>query len=236
MGIGAAVHVAQGWLASRFWSVAPNWTERLPTLANRRFRRALATLNGTVERIITRRLRAAEPGNDLLGMLLAAQGERAIAIDPRQVRDEVMTMLLAGHETSAAALTWVWHLLAENPCAAEEICDELDRVPGRGGNPQAEHLAKLSMTRAVIQETMRLYPPVGGFGRLAARPDRIGEYRIPTNTILVLSPWLIQRDPRFWPDPHRFDPDVSSRVSGPRLTLISPSGVALRPALATISR
>jgi cytochrome P450 len=120
--IGAAVQQAQAWLAARFWSLAPNWTERLPTRTNRQFLCAVAALNGAVERIISQRLRAAEPGSDLLGMLLAAQGEAGIGIDPHQVRDEVMTMLLAGHETSAAALTWTWHLLSEAPvCCGEDL-------------------------------------------------------------------------------------------------------------------
>jgi cytochrome P450 len=204
--IGAAVQQAQAWLAARFWSLAPNWTERLPTRTNRQFLCALAALNDAVERIISQRLRAAEPGSDLLGMLLAAQGEAEIGIDPHQVRDEVMTMLLAGHETSAAALTWAWHLLSEAPSVAEKICREVGQVIGQDHDPEAEELAELSVTRAMIQETMRLFPPVAWFGRLAAGPDAIAEFAIPSGAILVLSPWLIQRDPRFWPDPNRFDP------------------------------
>jgi cytochrome P450 len=214
-GIGAAVQVAQQWLAERFWSLTPDWTERLWTPANRRFRRALAVLDDAVQRIISQRLRTRDLGDDLLGMLLAAQQEGNTGIDPRQVRDEVMTMLLAGHETSAAALTWVWHLLAEIPSAAEYLCDEVNGIVGELRAPEPEDLARLSMTRAVIQETMRLYPPVGWFGRLAAQPDRIGGYAIPSGAILILSPWLIQRDARLWANPDRLEP--SRFLTGERL-------------------
>ena len=204
--ISAALHEVQVWLAGRFWSLAPDWTERLPAPANRRFRRALATLDAAVGRIVADRLAAAEVGDDLLGMLLAAQGEENTGTDAGQVRDEAMTMLLAGHETSAAALTWVWHLLSLHPEVAEAVGDEAARVLGGRPAPGADDVGELALTRAVVQETMRLFPPVGWFGRLAAGPDRIGGFDIPAGAILALSPWLVQRDPRFWPDPARFDP------------------------------
>jgi enediyne biosynthesis protein E7 len=199
--ISAAVQEVQDWLSGRFWSLAPDWTERLPTPANHRFRQALTTLDALVGCIIEERLAAAESGDDLLGMLLAAQEEDP-GMDARQVRDEVMTILLAGHETSAAALTWVWHLLSRNPEVAEAVHDEV------AGHPlgSADDLGRLDLTRAVIQEAMRLYPAVGWFGRLAAGPDRISGYNIPAGAIVVLSPWLVQRDRRFWPNPERFDP------------------------------
>jgi cytochrome P450 len=203
--ISAAVHAAQHWLSGRFWSLAPNWTERLPTPANRRFRRALATLDAAVGHIIAERQAAGETGDDLLGMLLAAQ-EEGVGSDTRQVRDEAMTMLLAGHETSAAALTWVWHLLACHPEVADAVRGEIDCTLGGPRAPSPDDLGRLDLSRAVIQESMRLYPPVGWFGRLAAGPDRLGAHHIPRGAILALSPWLVQRDPRFWPEPERFDP------------------------------
>jgi cytochrome P450 len=163
-------------------------------------------LDGVVGRIIRERLAAGEAGDDLLGMLLAAQQEGAAGLDERQVRDEVMTMLLAGHETSAAALTWTWHLLAQHPAVADSLDEEVRQVVGAQERPEAEDLNALALTRAVVQEAMRLYPPVGWYGRLAAAPDRIGGHPIPSGAIVVLSPWLVQRDPRFWPDPARFDP------------------------------
>ena len=202
--ISAAVQEMQAWVAARFWSVAPDWTERLPTPANRRFQRALAALDAVVGRIVAERLAAGEAGDDLLGMLLVA--EDGAGIDARQVRDEVTTTLLAGHETSAATLTWVWHLLAHRPDVADAVRDEVAEVLGERTLPSADDLGRLDLTRAVIQEAMRLYPPVAWFGRLAAGPDRIGGHDIPAGAIVLLSPWVTQRDPRLWPDPARFDP------------------------------
>lgn len=204
--IAEAVHEAQDWVAKRFWSVLPDWTERLPTPANRRFRRALGVLDGVVDRIVAARLAAGEAGDDLLGMLLAAQAEAGGALDARQVRDEVMTMLLAGHETSAAVLTWTWHLLGRHPEVADAMAEEARLVLGGRALPGPEDLARLDLVRAVVQEAMRLYPPAAWFGRLAAAPDRIDGFAIPAGAILAVSPWLVQRDPRFWPDPERFDP------------------------------
>jgi cytochrome P450 len=203
--ISEALVEVQEWLARRFWSLAPGWTERLPTPANRRFRRALAALDDAVGGIVAHRLAAGEAGDDLLGMLLSAQ-EEGQGVDARQVRDEAMTMLLAGHETSAAALTWVWHLLALHPGVADAVCGEAVRVLGGRAAPDADDLGELELARAVVQEAMRLYPPVGWFPRLAAGPDRIGGFAIPAGALVALSPWLLQRDPRLWPEPERFDP------------------------------
>lgn len=203
--ISTAVQEMQAWVSARFWSVAPAWTERLPTPANRRFRHSLATVDTVVGRIVAERLAAGQAGDDLLGMLLPA-ADGGGAIDARQVRDEVMTMLLAGHETSAAALTWVWHLLSCHPQVAEAVRDEVAQVLEGRRVPNADDLGRLDLTRAVIQEAMRLYPPVGWFGRLAAGSDRVGGYDIPAGAILLLSPWIVQRDPRFWPDAEQFDP------------------------------
>lgn len=204
--ISAAVQEMQAWVSDRFWSAAPGWTERLPTPANRRFRHALATVDAAVKRIIAERLAAGQAGDDLLGRLLLPPDDGA-GVNARQVRDEVMTMLLAGHETSAAALTWVWHLLSCHPQVADAVHDEVSQVLEGRSLPNTDDLRRLDLMRAVIQEAMRLYPPIGWFGRLAAGPDRIGGYDIPAGAILLLSPWIVQRHPRFWPDPERFDPE-----------------------------
>ncbi len=204
--IGDAVREAQARISARFWSVAPAWTERLPTPANRRFRRAIALLDGIVAGIIEARLAAGEAGDDLLGMLLAAQGEDGQGVDARQVRDEVMTMLLAGHETAAGTLGWAWHLLAGDEAVAQAIGVEVAGVLGGRILPEAEDIARLDLTRAVVQETLRLYPAAPWFPRLAARADRIGGVAIPAGSIVVVSPYHAQRDPAAWPDPDRFDP------------------------------
>ncbi len=204
--VGAAVQEAQEWIATRFWSLLPDWTERLPLPLNQRFRRARAMLDGVVERIIAGRLSSGRTGDDLLGMLLAAQEDGGAAVDARQVRDEAMTALIAGHETSGAALTWTWHLLAGHADVADAMHREAEAVLAGRPAPSVEDLGRLDLLRAVVQETMRLYPPVGWFGRLAAGRDRIGGHDIPAGAILALSPWLVQHDPRFWPEPERFDP------------------------------
>ncbi|WP_158291867.1 cytochrome P450 [Paracraurococcus ruber] len=204
--IAEAVQEAQDWIAARFWSLAPDWTERLPTPRNRRFRRARAALDGLVDRIIQARLAAGETGDDLLGMLLAAQASDGAALDARQVRDEAMTMLLAGHETSAGTLAWCWHLLAKHPEVAAAMRAEIAGVLGDRRLPAPEDLQRLDLVRAVVEETLRLFPAAAWFGRLAAGPDRVAGCDIPAGSILALSPWLLQRDPRYWPDPLRFDP------------------------------
>jgi cytochrome P450 len=212
--IGAAVRELQEWVAARFWSLAPDWTERLPLPANRRFGQARAELDATLARIIQARLDLGEAGDDLLGMLLAAQGaedddgapEARGGIAPRQVRDEAMTMLLAGHETSAVGLAWTWHLLGQHPEVADAVRDEAVSVLAGRDAPDADDLGRLGLVRAVVEESMRLYPPVGWFGRLAAGPDQVGGHAVLAGSVLVLSPWLMQHDRRHWPDPERFDP------------------------------
>ncbi len=211
----AAVLEAQDWVSKRFWSLAPDWTERLPTPANRRFRRALSVLDAEIQRVISARLAAGDPGDDLLGMLLAAQGADGTGVDARQVRDEAMTMILAGHETSAAALTWAWHLLGLHPGIADGIRDEVARVLSAHVIPTVEDLGRLEFAHAVLQEVMRLYPPAGWLPRLAAGADRIGGYDIPAGSIIALSPWAVQRDPRHWPDPERFEPSRFARGARP---------------------
>ena len=205
--ISAAVAIAQDYIADRFWSLAPNWTERLPTPANRRFAQALATLNSTVDAIISRRIRREEGGDDLLGKLLSALRTDPDTMTVRQVRDEVITMLIAGHETSATALTWTWYLLGIHPHVSEAVFRESACVLHGRAAPEADDLPNLVHTRAVIQESMRLFPPVPWFGRLAAGPTRVGPCSVPGGAILALSHYLVQRDPQFWPEPEQFQPE-----------------------------
>ncbi|WP_236020511.1 cytochrome P450 [Sabulicella rubraurantiaca] len=231
--ITAAVQEVQRWISVRFWSLAPAWTERLPTPANRRFRRALAVLDEAIGRIISARLASGELGDDLLGMLLAAQQDGGTGVDARQVRDEAMTMILAGHETSAAALSWAWHLLALCPDAEAAIRDEVARVLGPRMVPMPDDLGQLKFTEAALQEVMRLYPPAGWFPRLAVGPDRLGGHDIPAGAILALSPWLVQRDARFWPDPERFDPTRFAGGARPAPYTYFPFGGGPRTCLGT---
>jgi cytochrome P450 len=124
----------------------------------------------------------------------------------RQVRDETMTFVLAGHETTAVALTWTLYLLARHPHVEDALRAEFDRVLG-GRVPEAGDLVRLDLAKRVVQETMRLYPPLWGFARQAVGPDVLGGFEIPAGTFISLIPYLTHRDPRLWPDPLRFDPD-----------------------------
>jgi cytochrome P450 len=123
----------------------------------------------------------------------------------RQIRDEVMTFLLAGHETTALALSWAWHLLAENAAAGQELTDELDSVLGARA-PTFSDFPALPYAEGVIKESMRLYPPAWALGRTAARDFDLAGYRIPAGANIVMSPWVRHRDPRFFPSPSTFDP------------------------------
>jgi cytochrome P450 len=180
---------------------------RLPTRDNQTFARAQATLNGIVEGLITeRRARGAQADEDLLGMLMtAADADTGDAFDDLQLRDEVMTLLLAGHETTATALAWTFHLLEQNPEQEALLHEEVDRELG-GRMPTLADLPRLRYTGCVFEEAMRLYPPIWALPRTPHEDDEVGGYRIPKGDIVVLVPYVTHRHPDFWPDPERFDP------------------------------
>jgi cytochrome P450 len=179
----------------------------VPTPRNRRFLRARATLDKIVYGVIEERRRAPEPVNDLLGMFLAARDEETgEGMSDTQLPDEVMTTILAGHETTAAALSWSWYLLASHREAEEKLHDELARVLG-GRTPTAEDAPNLPFTRMVFEETLRLYPPAWAFPRQTIAEDEIDGYTIPGGSLLVLCQYITQRHPDFWEDPERFDPE-----------------------------
>jgi len=203
---GRALAVALAVLAHRAMSYVapPIW---VPTARNRAFRRAAATLDALVYDIIDARQRAHATGDDLLGMLMAARDEdTGEGMSRRQLRDEVMTFLLAGHETTAVALAWTWYLLARHPHIAEQARGEVIGCLG-DRPPTVADLPRLPLARMVVEEAMRLYPPVWGVGRQTIAADRIGGYDIPAGAIVNLSPWVTHRHPDFWPDPERFDPE-----------------------------
>ena len=145
------------------------------------------------------------PG-DLLDLLLQAQDDSGSAMDDRQVRDEAMTLLLAGHETTALALSWTWYLLARNPEVEQKLADELDEVLA-GRAPTPEDLPRLRYTDMVLKESMRLYPPAWAIGREAREAFQAGPYLAPPGTAVFISQWITHYDPRFFPDPERFDPE-----------------------------
>jgi len=191
---------------------------RLPLPRARRFWRAIATLDDIVFRIIAEH-RASGGEGDLLHMLLEARDEEdGSAMTDDELRDEVLTLFLAGHETTASTMTWAWRMLAENPEVEARFHGEIDQVLG-GRPPAMEDAERLPWTRQIVEETLRLYPPAYFFGRETLREIEILGYRIPPGSQVLLSPFATHRDPRFFPDPERFDPErfsAEQRDSRPR--------------------
>ena len=181
------------------------WPEFVPTARNRAFKRALAELDRVVARIVAARAAAPE-GEDLLGRLLAARDAQGAGMSPTQVRDEVLTLLLAGHETTALLLTYTWQLLGLFPDVAARLTRELALVLGER-DPTPEDLPRLVTTDHVLQESLRLYPPAAILGRQALAPDEIAGWRIPAGALVFFAPWVLQRDPRFFPEPEAFRPE-----------------------------
>ena len=180
---------------------------KLPLPSRRRFEQARELLDRTVNRMVLDRRSAGDDRGDLLSMLLLArdEGEAGVGMSDTQVRDEVMTMFLAGHETTATALTWTWYLLATNPVAEAELHRELDRVLA-GRVPTTSDLPNLKYTRMVLAESMRLYPPVWTLTRRAMEDYDVDGYLIPAGTIVGMSQYVMHRDRRFYPEPDQFLP------------------------------
>jgi cytochrome P450 len=166
--------------------------------------------------------RATGDRGDLLSMLIAAQDDEDDnrRMSDKQVRDEALTLFLAGHETTASTLTWSLYLLSQNLAAARLLRDEIDRVLA-GRNPTYADLENLPYTRMVLSESIRLYPPAWAIGRLAMEDVEIGGYPVPKNAMLLFSPWVVHHNPRYYPEPLKFDPG--------RWT---PENVAARPRMA----
>ncbi len=180
--------------------------ENLPTPANIRSQRAVERLDAIIYDIIRERRDSGKDEGDLLSMLLHVQDEDGRFMSDHQLRDEVVTLFLAGHETTALALSWMFYLLAQIPDADAKLADELRRVLG-DGPLTADDLPKLSYTDAVVKEAMRLYPPAPRQARQATADCELGGYRIPAGAIIIVSQWVTQRDPRYFDHPDTFDPD-----------------------------
>lgn len=194
--------------------------ERLPLPQNRRFQIAKDRLDATIYRMIDERRHTGEDRGDLLSMLLLAQDEEGDGkgMTDQQVRDEALTIFLAGHETTANALTWTWYLLSQHSEVEAKLHEELDRVLEGNRLPTFEDVPNLRYTEMIFAEAMRLYPPAWAIGRLAISDTEIGGYVIPTGSLVLLSPYVMHRDERYYPDPTRFDPErwtTESRESRP---------------------
>ena len=204
----------------------------LPTAKRRRFEAGRKLLDGTIERIIAERRASGEDTGDLLSMLLHAtdtEGDGGSMTD-QQLRDEAITIFIAGHETTANALTWTWLLLARNPEWERALHEEVDRALG-DRLPMMDDLAQLPMARAIIAESMRLYPPAYIIGRRAVGVYTVGGFMFPARTIFLAPQFIVHRDPRWWPEPDRFDParwlDAEATATRPKMAYF-PFGAGTR--------
>ncbi len=184
--------------------------EKLPLPQKRRFDKAKQRLDATIYRMIEeRRSGGGARRNDLLSMLLDARDEEGdgAGMTDTQVRDEALTIFLAGHETTANALSWTWYLLSEHPEVEARLHAEIDSVLEDGRLPRVEDVARLRYTEMVIAESMRLYPPAWAIGRLSINEHSVAGFLMPPRSLVLLSPYVMHRDERYFPDPTRFDPE-----------------------------
>ena len=194
----------------------------LPQADRDDFEAALSRLDAVIYRIIQQRRATGEDRGDLLSMLLLAQdmeGDGGRMTD-LQVRDEAMTIFLAGHETSANALAWSWYLLSLHPEVEAKFHEEVDRTL-EGRLPRMDDVPSLALTGRIFAEALRLYPPLWATGRQAMEECHIGGYTIPAGSVVILSPYVTHRDPRWFPEPDRFDPErwtVEARSARPRFS------------------
>ena len=182
--------------------------EHLPLPAFRRSRKARAELDAIIYGMIEERRKNPSDRGDLLSMLLMAQDEEAggAGMTDQQVRDEAMTIFLAGHETTANALAWTWYLLSGAPDVEARLHEEVDRVLG-GRLPTLADIPNLPYVEQVVTESMRLYPPAWIIGRRAIEEFTVREYTVPARSVVVMSPYVLQRDERFFTEPERFHPE-----------------------------
>ncbi len=199
---------------------------RIPTPTRKLHFLAVEKLNEVVYGLIARgreKLKNAEAGaqtgggsKDLLTLLLTARDDDGNSMSDQQLRDEVITLLLAGHETTALNLSWSWYLLAQHPEVERKLHAELDAVLG-GRPPCASDLPKLQYTDKIIRETLRLYPPAWRIFRRTEEAFAVGEYILPAGSNIVLSQWVTQRDPRWFSEPERFLPERWSEEAAAKL-------------------
>jgi cytochrome P450 len=180
--------------------------ENWPTRGSRRANQAYEYLDSIVYRIIEDRRARQEQGHDLLSLLISAADDDGSRMTPQQLRDETMTIFLAGHETTALTLAWTWYLLAENARTEVLLHEELGRVLS-GRSPRVEDLDRLPYLEAIVHESLRLYPPAYAMARTSIEPFDLGGYRFPAGTTVLMSQWVMHRDPRYFQDPRVFRPE-----------------------------
>ncbi len=183
------------------------YLEKLPLPAMRRFQKGRERLDEIIYRLIAERRASGKDTGDLLSMLLLAQDEEGEGgMTDKQVRDELLTLFIAGHETTSTALTWTWYLLSQNPDIAAKMYSEIDNLL-QGRLPSLSDLGQLRYTSAVFSESMRVYPPVWAIGRRALEDVELGGYLVPKGCIVLISTYVTQRDPRWFSQPDAFLPE-----------------------------
>lgn len=182
--------------------------EKLPLRSNKRFLRGKERLDATIYRMIDERRASGEDRGDLLSMLLLAQDEEGDGkgMSDVHVRDEALTLFLAGHETTANALTWTWYLLSQDAETEATLHEEIDSVLS-GRLPLVDDVPRLRYTEMVFAEAMRLYPPAWTVGRQALNDYEVAGFLLPAGSILIMSQWVMHHDPRYYPEPFKFDPE-----------------------------
>jgi cytochrome P450 len=211
--------------------VVPPWlgdlARRLPLPPYRDFARARRELAAVVASVVERRRAQPAVERDLLELVLAARDDDGSTFDDGAVADELSTLLLAGHETTATALAWTWYALSRTPHAREALHAELDAVLG-DRDPDVADLPRLRYTDAVFSETLRLYPPASAFGRRAIERCEIGGYSIPAGAGIIISPYVVHRNPRFYPRPNAFEPERFLTGERPEFAYVPFGGGARR--------
>ncbi|HLP88606.1 MAG TPA: cytochrome P450 [Nostocaceae cyanobacterium] len=181
----------------------PDW---LPIPLNVKFKNTVKQLDQLVYRIIQKKRESGKDDGDLLSMLMQIQDEDGIGMTDKQLRDELITLIIAGHETTALALSWTWYLLSQHPEVEQKLLAELQTVLN-GRTPTFQDLTQLVYTERVIMEVMRLYPPVWAMSRQAGQAGDVAGYPIKPGNGVVFSPWVMHRDPRYFEHPEVFNPD-----------------------------
>lgn len=192
----------------------PFW---FPTLNHLKAKRALRELDEIVYPIIRKRRESKEPKHDLLSMLMAMRDpETGVSLNDKELRDQIMTIFMTGHETTAVSLAWAWYLLWKHPEIEQRMAQEIKNV-FNGGQIQLEDLGKLETVQRVFKETLRLYPPIWVFSRKVIKDDIISGWRIPSGATIFFSPYVMHRNPQVFENPEDFDPDrfTSAKIEPP---------------------